>query len=287
MNKIWKNIRNPWVLKRVYLERLGEPLIYNIISIFVLFFGNFIKKIEYDLVPRQPYAFGLNEAFKSAVKLNTKKVIFIEFGVAAGAGLFNLAYLARKLSKYYEIDYEVIGFDTGKGMPKPIDYRDHPEKYRTGDFPPLELIESKLPEKTKIVYGDIGTTLKSYFRELSSGTRIAFVSIDVDYYSSTVDCLEIFSEDSEKFLPSTVLYLDDVNNIDHNQFCGEMLAVNEFNQKMKYRKISKMTQLRNWRIFKNALWLDQMYFLHVLDSNYRDPSNWENLEPVTLRNPFL
>ena len=52
MNKIWKNIRNPWVLKRVYLERLGEPLIYNIISIFVLFFGNFIKKIEYDLVPR-------------------------------------------------------------------------------------------------------------------------------------------------------------------------------------------------------------------------------------------
>lgn len=45
------------IWNRIYLERLGEPFIYNIVSLFYLFFGNFIKKIKYDLVPRQPYAF--------------------------------------------------------------------------------------------------------------------------------------------------------------------------------------------------------------------------------------
>ena len=37
-----------------------------------------------------------------------------------------------------------------------------------------------------------------------------------------------------------------------------------------------MTQLRNWRMFKDALFIDQVYFLHVLDPSYRDPKNWEN-----------
>ena len=37
--------------------------------------------------------------------------------------------------------------------------------------------------------------------------------------------------------------------------------------------ISKITQLRNWRIVKKALWLDQMYFLHIFDSDFKDPKN--------------
>ena len=48
-----------------------------------------------------------------------------------------------------------------------------------------------------------------------------------------------------------------------------------------------MTQLKNWRIFKNALWIDQMYFLHVLDSVYRDPKNWENEKQQILENPYI
>ena len=48
-----------------------------------------------------------------------------------------------------------------------------------------------------------------------------------------------------------------------------------------------MTQLRNWRLFKNALWLDQMYFLHVFDSDFRDPKKWKNKETVILKNPYL
>ena len=277
------------IWKRIYLERLGEPFIYNLISLFYFFFGNFEKKIDYDLVPRQPYAFGLKEAFRriSLGNFNTKKILILEFGVASGAGLFNLQFIANRLSKIYNIDYEVIGFDTGKGMPLASDYRDHPEKYKGGDFPPLNLTEDKLPKKTKIFYGDIKDTVHFIKNKLGENDAIGFISIDVDYYSSTVSCLEALKFESSSYLPSTIMYFDDINNPDHNEFCGQLLAITEFNKANQYRKISKMTQLRNWRYFKDALWLDQMYFLHVLDHQFRDPKNTEGFKPRILDNPYL
>ncbi len=284
---MWKKLFLKRIWKRIYIERLGEPIIYNFVSLFYLLFGNFVKKIEYDLIPRNPYAFGVNLAFKNAVKQNIKKILIIEFGVASGAGLYNLSYLSEKLSKIYNIDYEVIGFDTGEGMPPPLDYRDHPEKYREGDFPPLNLSEKVLPKKTKINYGDINETvnlLKDYRKQ---NFKIGFVAIDVDYYTSTVSCLKSLLFDEQMYFSSTVLYFDDVYNTDHNEFCGELLAINEFNESNKYRKISKMTQLRDWRIFKNAVWIDQMYYLHVLDSSYRHPKNWRNTETAILTNPYF
>jgi len=287
MNIMFKKIFQKRILKRIYLERLGEPLIYNIASLYVLLFGTLAKKIDYDLVPRQPYAFGLNEAFKRARALGIQKINIIEFGVAQGTGLFNLADIASKLSKFYGVDYLVTGFDTGAGMPKPNDFRDHPEKYRTGDYPPGKLNQSNLPDKTQLIYGPICETVRDYLANVKKGDVISFVSIDVDYYSSTLDCFELFSADSEFFLPSTILYFDDISNVDHNEFMGELLAIKEFNQATENKKICKMTQLSNWRIFKNALWLDQMYFLHVLDAAYRKPENWLELKPSILSNPYL
>jgi len=284
---MWKKIFLPRIWRRIYIERLGEPVLYNIVSLFILIFGNFVKKIEYDLIPRQPYAFGVNLAFQQAVEQKVKKILIIEFGVAAGAGLFNLAHIAQKLSKIYNIDYEVIGFDTGKGMPPPIDFRDHPEKYKEGDFPPLKLLENKLPKKTKIHYGEIKDTVNHIKNYHEQDTKIGFVAIDVDYYSSTISCLKSLTFDQSFYFSSTVIYFDDTYQIEHNEFCGELLALNEFNQKNNFRKICKITQLRDWRIFKNAVYLNQMYFLHVLDSTYRDPKNWQNNKPTILTNPYL
>ena len=144
-----------------------------------------------------------------------------------------------------------------------------------------------MPKKTKIYYGEIKKTvnlIKSYHEQ---GVKIGFVSVDVDYYSSAASCLTSLIFDQSFYLSSTVLYFDDVYNIDHNEFCGELLAINEFNLTNKFRKICKMTQLKDWRIFKNAVWLDQMYFLHVLDSSYRDPKKWQNSKTTILTNPYL
>jgi len=154
--------------------------------------------------------------FAEAAKQKIKKILIIEFGVASGAGLFNLAHIANKLSKIYNIDYEVIGFDTGLGMPAPVDYKEHPEKYRTGDFPSLNLSENKLPKKTKIYYGEIKETVNLIKNYHERNFKIGFISIDVDYYSSTMSCLKSLTFDQSFYLPSTVLYFDDVYNIDHN-----------------------------------------------------------------------
>ena len=51
-NKIFLKIFRPYIWKRLYLERLGEPFIYNLISVWYLLFGNFRQKVNYDLVPR-------------------------------------------------------------------------------------------------------------------------------------------------------------------------------------------------------------------------------------------
>ena len=284
---MWKKLLSIRVWKRIYQERLGEPILYNIVSIFVLIFGNFVKKINYDLVPRQPYAFGLSEAFRLAKEEQIDKVIIIEFGVASGAGLFNLAYISNKLSKIYNIDYEVLGFDTGKGMPEPIDYRDHPEHYMTGDFPSINLENAKLPKKTKIYYGDIEDTVKNILEHLNKNVKIGFVSIDVDYYSSTKKCLEIFNYNESNFFSTTPVYFDDVQNIDDNIYCGELLAIEEFNKINENRKLSKMNNLRYLRIFKNAVWIDQMYYAHILDSERRKPDSWKNNKIVKLYNPYL
>ena len=46
MNKMYKKLFNLSILKRIYLERLGEPLLYNLVSLWILFFGNIKKKTE-------------------------------------------------------------------------------------------------------------------------------------------------------------------------------------------------------------------------------------------------
>lgn len=288
MNSLFLKLFNPRILRRIYKEKLGEPLIYNLISIPVLFFGDLRAKIYYDLVPRQPYAFGINEAFNIAKEENVKNITLIEFGVASGAGLFNMAYLASRLSKIYNIDYQIIGFDSGEGMPDPIDYRDHPELYRKGDFPPLRLKDTKLPLNTRIIYGKIKETLSEFNQEISNkDSRIAFVSIDVDYYSSSKNCFEIFKLGSENFLSKVTMYFDDINKPEHNIYCGELLAIKEFNEQTIKRKICKMRQLRNWRLFKNALYLDQMYFLHIFDHSRRNISFWKNEKQQILSNPYI
>ena len=109
----------------------------------------------------------------------------------------------------------------------------------------------------------------------------------IDYYTSIVSYLKSLLFDEKMYFSSTILYFHDVYNTDHNEFCEELLVINELNESNKFKKIIKMIKLRDWRIFKNAVWIDQMYYLHVLDSNYRHPKNWRNTETAILTNPYL
>lgn len=279
--------------KRVYRERLGEPLIYNLAALPVALFGSVARKIDYDLVPRQPYAFGMQQAFELAAaersKLGIQRLVFIEFGVASGAGLINLCRVGARLSAHYGIPFRVIGFDTGVGMPLPVDYRDHPEKYLDGDFTPhdTDALQRELPDNAEIIYGPIAETVGQLDRKLQQGDVIGFLSVDVDYWSSTVDCLKLLDNDRLAFLPRTPVYLDDVNNTDHHEYAGELLAIAEFNAGHPLAKIVPMRQLRNWRYFKNALWLDQMYWYLDLSHQFYTRSYHADRGRSRLANPYL
>ena len=82
------------------------------------------------------------------------------------------------------------------------------------------------------------------------------------------------------------MYLDDIFMTSHNNYCGELLAVNEFNQAQSFRKIEHNPFMVYRRIFKNAKWIRHMYYLHVLDhparKHVRDMKNKAQID-----NPYL
>lgn len=287
MSFLIRRLSEKHIWNKLFIQRLTEPLHLNFISIFIYIFGSFRKKVAYDLVIRPQQAYGILAAADQAKLRGLTAITIIEFGVANGAGLMNMIEISEKVSKITGIKIHVFGFDTGEGMPAPIDFRDHPEYYNTGDFPMnRSLLESKTKDKATLIYGPIKETLPSFLDGLSATAPIGFVSVDVDYYSSTIEVLELFKANAALFLPLTNVYFDDIFMPHHNDKCGELLAIKEFNATNHLRNLSYHPFFINQRIFKNANWVKQMYFLHVLDHDYRSNLNRDR-NVYVLDNPYL
>jgi hypothetical protein len=282
-----KKITQNYIWKRIFYERLTEPLHLNILSIFVASFGSLRLKIAFDLLIRQQHAYALLNLADQAKSLGYKKATVIEFGVAAGAGLLNIQQIARLITKETGIDFNIYGFDTGEGMPEPQSYKDHPELYQTGDFPmDFSILSTKLYENTKLVIGPLSETIKEFLLNDFNSAPIGFISVDVDYYSSTVDALKLLESKSENFYPRVIFYLDDLEDQSHNSHCGEQAAINEFTNEHPLRPIEKHPFLRSYRIFKNARWIDHIYQCHILDHKTRN-SLENNRKQTVLTNPYL
>lgn len=285
MRFIAKKLLKTHIWRKILLERLTEPLHLNFLSGLVALLGSYRSKVAFDLIVRQPYAFSLLSAADYAKKLGIPAVTAVEFGVAAGAGLLNLCEIAARTTTVTGINFKVVGFDSGKGMPPPRDYRDHPDFYGTGDFPmDKEALLKKLPPNASLVFGDISETAPEFISSLSIREPIGFVSIDLDYYWSTVYALKILEGEPGHYLPLTFMYFDDVGYPEHNKWCGELLALEEFNSLHNMRKITPFNFLREKRIFKNASWIAHMYTLHVLDRPQRSS---ERAARQVHDNPYL
>jgi len=284
---LFKKLFQPYILKRILLERLSEPLHLNIISVFVFLFGSYKLKIYFDLVLRQQHAYGILFGTEKAIKDGYKKLTIIEFGVANGAGLINISKICKKLNKIYGVEYKIYGFDTGVGMPDPLDFRDHPELYKAGDFPMDQKNLNKiLPINCKMIIGDVKTTVPEFVNsDFLLESPIGFVCIDVDYYSSSRDALRILLADPKKYLDHFPVYFDDVDEYSHNSWCGELLAIKEFNETNINRKIERHDFLFLKRLFKNAVWINCIFFVHVLDSARRNTIREGKV--VVLTNPYF
>lgn len=282
-----KKLRNPYIWKRIFYERLTEPLHLNLMALGVAAFGGFRAKVDFDIVLRQQHAYAILTCADLALEMGVKEVTLVEFGVAAGAGILNICELAERVTRETGVRFRIYGFDTGKGMPPPESYRDHPEIYQQGDFPMNhEALQRSLPDNAKLVIGKISETVGPLLSSITEGAPIGFISIDVDFYTSTRDALAILDGSPGQYLPRIQMYLDDLEHPSHNSWCGERLAVGEFNERNALRKIEQHAFLKSYRIFRNARWIDHMFTVHVLDHPSRVTLVQERPATV-LTNPYL
>jgi hypothetical protein len=209
---------------------------------------------------RKDYAIGAILGALQAKYCGYNKITLIEFGVAKGIGFKTLMNVADAIRKKMAINVKVIGFDNRSGLPKPKGYRDHPEVWKTSQYEMGTYYDSieKIAKNMggELVIGDVKDTLKDF----NLGENLlAFASIDVDYYSSTKPITEwLMNLRADHLLPSTVLYFDDVLSLwTYSSFAGESLAITEFNEISKAKKI----ELKD----KNL----KLYALHNFENPYR------------------
>lgn len=256
----------------LFANRLTEPLHILAASALVAIFGTFRARVAFDLVFPPAYAYCILQAAEQARALGLRRITVVEFGVASGAGLIAVCRIARAVSAVTKVAIDVAGFDREGGLPPPADYRDHPELWQAGDFVADHArLQAALPPNARLILGDVAQTAPAFVAQLAADAPLGFVSLDVDYYSSATQALRIFEGAPELYLPWTCLYADDVVYPSNNRFCGELLAMDEFNNHHASRKIDRWRFLPAFRLIKNARWLGQVYFVHILDHARRQP----------------
>ncbi len=280
-------LRQRHVWRRVLLERMAEPLHLNLLSLLVWMFGSFRSRVAFDLVLRHHHAYGVLAAADQARTLGIDRLALLEFGVGSGTGLLNMAHVAAQVTACSGVEFDIYGFDTGSGLPPPESYRDHPELFQAGDFRmDVDRLRATLPPNVTLVLGDVATTSVEWVRTRSSSAPVGFVSVDLDYYYSTKSALLALLGPSEAYLPQTHVYLDDIQEESHNSYCGELLAVREFNEENELRKIERHFFFPHSRVFQRAPWIGHMFILHVLDHPTRSTLD-QGREPLRLLNPYL
>ncbi|BDW88323.1 hypothetical protein MACH01_10900 [Thalassospira tepidiphila] len=235
----------------------------------VKYFGTLEEKERFNTIKRASYAHGMIKAALYAREIGVSSISAIEFGVSTGGGLMAMERIARLIEDEYGIKVHVVGYDNGKGLPDPVDYKDHPEIWGKGDF--VMFNKDQLLENVKdseIVFGDVKDTAgerEGWYRS----NPIAFISIDVDYYSSTMSCLEALKFHPDCYLPAVSMYFDDISFFTANRWCGELLAIDDFNAANEKRKIDIDRTLPGNRPYQNVGWYRNMYVGHILDHTLR------------------
>lgn len=233
-------------------------------------FGSFDLRCDLDLFPRPYYAYGIQQAALLARDLGLESVTAIEFGVAGGRGLLELERMAILATEAVGVRVEVYGFDRAVGLPVARGYKDLPYIWREGFFEmDVDTLRARLT-RAELVLGELSETVPSFISRRRAAP-VGFVSIDLDYYSSTVDALKIFDSDPALLLPRIFCYFDDIIGDDiclPNEYVGELAAIREFNDAHADRKLCPIQGLVHKRIIKRAPWCDQMYALHCFDHEH-------------------
>jgi hypothetical protein len=225
--------------------------------------GSVATRVHYGIFPYPHYAYGVYWAAVLASRLRIPRISVIEFGVAGGRGLVALEQASAQIERDRGVGIDVVGFDTGDGMPAAADYRDLPHIWASGFYKmDADKLRARLT-RARLILGDVGSTTRDW---LLGGLRapIGFVAFDLDYYSSTKAAFALFDGPDVSHLPRVYCYFDDVCSnalACMSEHLGELLAIREFNASHSERKISRVEQVRIHRPrWEN--WQDRMYAFH-------------------------
>lgn len=232
---------------------------------------------------RPPYIWGLLQGCALGKVLGYKSVSVIEFGVAGGAGLLALERTAQLAEDLIGIAIEVHGFDLGAGLPPATDYRDCPNLFSGGQFPMDEVALRARLNRAQLHLGPVDKTIAEFTSTLSS--PVAFVSFDLDLYSSTQSALQLFAGDEESVLPRVVCYFDDIVGYTFSEHNGARLAIREFNDRWSKRKISPIYGLKYYlpAEVQQRRWSELIYLTHFFEhSRYNEPDSYRKPYQITI-----
>jgi len=161
---------------------------------------------------------------------------YFEFGVGQGGTLMAYVQALIRFCKKYQFDlsrFEIYGFDSFRGLPDKASHKDDHRDWEKGALNyPTDIVLSRIattklpPEQVTLVEGFFSDSLTEELREKLSHQPPAIITVDCDYYSSTMTVLEWLSA----FLPSgTLFYFDDIWSFHGNPEHGELAAIHDFN----------------------------------------------------------
>lgn len=214
---------------------------------------------------RANYLYGALHAARLASVLGIPAISTIEFGVAGGRGLLALEAASVYAEEAFGVSIDVYGFDSGRGLPKPTDFRDCPNLFLEGQFPLDEAQLLPSLERAELILGLVDETVPEFMSRRPA--PIGFVSFDLDLYSSTTSALRAFEADAELMLPRVLCYFDDITGFTYADHNGERLAIAEFNAAHELRKLSQIYAAEFYvpRGESHELWPRKLYLAHILD----------------------
>ena len=263
IRKLGRAFRHPW---QVHPGRVFEHFWTRVVPL------SFVESVRWDRLERTWLAYGVLQAALQAKALGVPAISVVEFGVAGGNGLVLLEQYAEQVERVTSVRCHVFGFDSGGGLPKPVDYRDLPYIWQPGFFGmDVNLLQKRL-RRAQLVLGEVADTVPQFIAN-GNAPPIGFVSFDLDFYSSTMEALGLFGQAVDRLLPRVFCYFDDCVGDDwelHSQYAGVLLAISDFNGRQAMRKIAPIYGLRHKRR-RPAAWNDMMFVLHSFEhARYND-----------------
>ena len=184
----------------------------NLLTRFPLFLGLWNRfpigsvqtRVNYGIFPYPHYAYGVYWSSVLAARLKIPRITVIEMGVAGGRGLVALERASIQIEKALGIRIDVVGFDSGEGMPAPLDYRDLPHMWGEGFYKmEPDKLRARL-SRADLVLGAVRDSIPNWLQQKQQ-SPIGFVSFDLDYYSSTKTALADFHRFGIEPSPSRTL----------------------------------------------------------------------------------